>query len=267
MMFCESLLDRKREIVTGLFGRYKLSLNLAERGLQSSFYYFLPEYYELETQWYIRQFVGPAMITIDVGAHVGLLSLLLAYQVGPRGKVYSFEPELKNFSSLKRNVELNDLTWVHPFQMALSNKTGEDVLVINVSDASPALKGALGNHLRPADVSRQTVQTITLDDFVEQEKINRIDLIKIDAEQSEHLVLEGAKRSFEKGIISEAICEIHSTNKQHPAGRDSVRKAFYAYGYKSFVLNPALSKKNFLAELFPDEPVQGLQNLVFRKSR
>lgn len=267
MKLCEGLLDPRKEIVSGLYGGYKLSLNLAEKGLQSSFYYFLPEYYEAETQRYVMTFVTRGMVTMDGGAHLGLFTILLAHRVGPQGKVYSFEPEAKNFLNLKRNVELNDLTWVRPFQIALSNRTGEDVLVINLSDASPALRGALGSHLRPGDISHQAVKTITLDDFVEQEKINRIDLIKIDAEQSEYFILEGARRSFEKGVISEVICEIHSTNKQHAAGRDSVRKALYSYGYRSFVLNPALSKKNFLAELFPDEPVQGLQNLLFRKQR
>lgn len=211
------------------------------------------------------KFVEPAMVTVDVGAHLGLFTILLAHRAGPQGKVYSFEPEAKNFLSLKRNVELNYLIWVHPFQMALSNRTSEDVLVINPSDSAHALDGTLENHLRPSDVSRQTVKTITLDNFVEREKISRIDLIKIDVEQSEHLILEGAKRSFAKGVISQVICEIHSTSKQHDAGLDNVRKAFYSYGHKSFVLNPTPSKKNFLAELFPDEPVQGLQNLLFRK--
>lgn len=267
MMFCESLLDRRREVVRAPFGNYKLYLNLRERGLQSSFYYFLPEYYELETQRYIREFVRPGMITVDVGAHVGLLTLLLAYQVGPRGKVYSFEPELKNFSSLQRNLELNHLTWVHPFRRALSNQTGEDLLVINLSDANAALRKALGGCERPADISQERVQTMTLDDFVEREGIEKIDLIKIDAEQGELLVLEGGQRTFGRGIVSEAICEIHSSHKEHTAGRDRVRKAFYANGYKSFVLNSRLSKKDFLEELFPNEPVQGLQNILFRKGR
>lgn len=266
-MFCEGLLDRKREIVPLPFGSYQFSLNLAERGLQSSFYYFLPEYYESETQRYIRHSVRPGMITVDVGAHVGLLTVLLAYQVGPHGKVYSFEPEAKNFLSLKRNLELNHLTWVSPLPVALSNRTGEDVLVINLSDAGAALKEVLGTRQRPADISQEKVQTMTLDDFVEREGIRKIDLIKIDAEESEPLVLEGGKRTFEKGIVSEAICEIHSSHKQHTAGRDCVRKAFYAHGYKSFVLNPALSKKSFLAELFPDEPVEGLQNILFQKEK
>lgn len=265
MKICESLLDRRKEIISGLYGRYQLSLNLAQRGLQSSFYYFLPECYELETQQYLLRFVKPGMTTMDVGAHVGLFTILLAHRVGTFGKVYSFEPEAKNFLSLKQNLELNGLRWVHPFQAALSDQTGEDILRVNRSDASPALNRALGNCPRPSDVSHQTVQTVALDDFVERGKINRIDLIKIDAEQSEPLILEGARRSLRKGIISEVICEIHSTAKPHAAGRDSVRKVFYSYGFKSFVLNPVLSNKKFLAELFPEEPVRGLQNLLFRK--
>jgi len=265
MKFCESRLEPRQEIISDFYGKYKLSLNLASAGLQSSFYYFLPERYEFETQRYIVEFVKPGMTTIDVGAHLGLFTVLMADRTGPQGKVYSFEPEAKNFLTLKENVELNHLDWVRLFQMAVSNKTGEDILMINSGDSFHALGVAIGDHPHASFVSRQTIQTITLDDLIEREKINKIDLIKIDAELSELLVFEGAKRSFKNEIISQIICEIHSSHKQHDSGRDSVRKVLYSYGYKSFVLNPTLSKKNFLAELLPNEPVHGLQNLLFKR--
>ena len=263
MMFCHKWRGHEKEVIDDFCGSRLLSLDLADDGLQSSFYYFLPEYYEFETQRYIREYLKPGMAAFDVGAHHGLLTILMADCVGKEGEVYSFEPERKNFMSLKQNIELNNFTWVHPMQFALSNKNGEGELIS--FDAGSTLVSVQADISQFSEASRESVQMITLDDFVEREKISRIDLIKIDAEGGEHLILEGAKRCFSTGVITQVICEIHSSHKTHAVGHDKIRKIFYDYGYKSYVLNPTLAKKEYLSELSPSESVMGLQNLLFRK--
>ena len=266
MTLFESMLDRKECAVLDLFGGYRFLLNLGNRDLESTFYYFMPEHYEPGTQKYMRQRVKAGMLTLDVGAHIGFFTVLLADCVGSSGKVYSFEPESKNFTRLQKNIDLNQLRQVVAFQAALSDTAGSSALLLNEhSNTGHALQRGRetgGQKL----TSREVVPTLTLDEFVEKEKINQIDLMKMDTEGSEDLVLAGSRKTLSAGKVSEMICEIHSSHNTSPVGQDKIRKIFYSYGYRSYILDTFLSRRAYLSELPAHEPVQGLQNLLFKKS-
>lgn len=265
-MFFEKMLERKEQLIFDLFDKYKFSLNLQHHDLESSFYFFIPEIYEQETQRYIREVVHENMITMDVGAHLGLFTILLADRVGPNGKVYSFEPGTSNYERLKRNLELNRLSQAVPIHMALSRATARAHLILNDrSNAGHFLEEINSRHTVSQNQTAEEIQTITLDEFVEQEQIKTIDLIKIDAERSEDLILEGAQKTLSSGIADRIICEIPSSAQRIMGGQDKVRKIFYSYGYRSYILNTVLSHKEYLSELKPEEAVTGLQNLLFKK--
>ena len=218
MMLCERFLERREEIVSNLYGKYRFALDLGERGLQSSFYFFIPEYYEFETQKYINETVRPGSLTVDIGAHIGLLTILLADKVGPNGRVFCFEPESKNFQRLRRNVEINGLYWVKPIQMALADKGGgETVLSLSISDSSGhALSQTLSDESVSFDSSYQKVKTASLDCFVEEEKIPKIDLLKIDAEKSEVLILEGGGETpFQRARPQKSSAKFTRPRKNH----------------------------------------------------
>lgn len=265
MMFLEKLLERKEQLIFDLFGKYKFSLNLNHHDLESSFYYFIPERYEHKTQRYIKETVHKNMLTIDIGAHLGLFTILLADRVGPSGKVYSFEPGSENYKQLKLNLELNQLSQAVPINRALSHVSAHTHLILNErSNAGHFLEEINNRHRASQKQLSEEIETITLDEFVEDEKIKKIDLIKMDAERSEDLILEGAKRTLASGMIDRIICEIPSSTKII-MGKDTVRHIFYSYGYRSYILNTVLSRKAYLSELKPEEPVTGLQNLLFQK--
>lgn len=268
MMLLEKMLERREQLIDDLFGKYKILLNLNHHDLESSFYYFIPERYEHETQRYIKEVVGENMLTMDVGAHLGLFTILLADRVGPNGKVYSFEPATRNYDRLTLNLNLNQLPQVVPIKMGLSQASGRARLILNErSSAGDFLEEvSIRNNaaLSPA-VLTEEVQTITLDQFVNEHQIGKIDLIKIDAERSEDLILEGAKKTLSSGIAVRIICEINSSHSKVTVGQDRVRNVFYAYGYRSYILNTMLSHRKYLSELKPNEPVVGLQNLLFQK--
>ena len=123
--------------------------------------------------------------------------------------------------------------------------------------------GIYGGNIKKFDSYPEGIQTVTLDDFVAEKQIKNIDLIKMDAERSEDLILKGAHKTLSSGIVPRIICEIPSSAK--PLLGDKVRNIFYSYGYRSYILNTMLSRKKYLSELKRDEPVVGLQNLLFKK--
>jgi hypothetical protein len=71
------------------------------------------------------------MTVMDVGANLGLYSLLISRAVGPSGKVYAFEPVPEIFARLKEHIALNNATNVIPVPIALSDEKGhcENVLL------------------------------------------------------------------------------------------------------------------------------------------
>src|SRR5918996_4770073 len=60
--------------------------------------------YEAEELGLMRRLVQPGQTIIDVGANVGYTARFFAKIVGPRGKVYAFEPNRLIYPLLKRNV-------------------------------------------------------------------------------------------------------------------------------------------------------------------
>ncbi|MCG8306331.1 MAG: FkbM family methyltransferase [Cytophagales bacterium] len=140
-------------------------------------------------------------VIVDVGANVGIMSLHFAKRV-PNGKVYAFEPTHYAFQKLKRNIELNPsiAKIVQTVQVFISckEKRGSSLQAFSSwkIDKSVGSDQHLvhGGEVMPSD----GVPAITLDDFVKQNNIDRLDFIKIDTDGHEFDVLSGSKATIEK---------------------------------------------------------------------
>lgn len=146
--------------------------------------------YEKENVDFIKAHGVEGMTFVDIGAHLGLISVIAAKIAKSGGKVYAFEPTPSTFQALNRIVKINGLSEVILcINMAVSDKTGEANFLVD------AWAGSNANSLveRP-DKERKAVRipTIQLDSFVETSSISRIDMIKIDVEGAELSALRGA---------------------------------------------------------------------------
>jgi len=151
------------------------------------------------------EYLCEGMTVFDVGANVGELTLLFSRFVGDDGVVHAFEAaaavhkklELVCGATAKRNVVLNHL--------ALSNKNGsirlhvyEDALSSFNSQAARPLKN-YGLDFEPIGIEETPATTV--DDYCEKNKIEQIDLLKIDVEGAELQVLHGARRMLKSKRI------------------------------------------------------------------
>lgn len=130
-------------------------------------------------------------VVFDVGANIGMYSLIASDLVGESGKVYSFEPVSATYTALNTNLSLNGLPIENTFKIALSDTNGSARISIpeNIGrdDSSDAFNALNFNE----DNAGEVVTTMTLDSFVVEHQINRIDFIKIDIEGAELLFFKG----------------------------------------------------------------------------
>lgn len=174
------------------------------------------------------------MVILDIGANVGLFSLLAADKLGNNGKIYAFEPCEKTFNILKLNLEANNCRDVFPFKLALSNENASCCLAQpsggknNNNDAFNYISSKTDN------ASGEIVRTQTLDSFVAEHSVERVDLIKIDIEGAELLCFQGAKNTianYKPVIIFECLesfCERFDYNMS------DILLFLKAYNYKLF---------------------------------
>jgi len=148
----------------------------------------------------IARTVQPGEVCIDVGAQKGFITLHLAKAVGAGGQVIAFEPDPRAMEALRSNVQRNGFEQVRLHSCALGDRD---------ASCSFALSHQLGWSSRfpnevakPAIASSIFVQTRRLDDIVAETGMaagtHRISFVKIDAEGSEPLVLEGAQETLKR---------------------------------------------------------------------
>jgi FkbM family methyltransferase len=139
--------------------------------------------------------VEPGMTVFEVGANIGDYTLAFAAACGPEGLVFAFEPSPRTFHALTENVHLNGHANVVLVNEAVSDHCGTSVLFedADVSACSSLLAGVIR---KPG--ARLDVKTTTLDAFAQNNLVERVDLVKVDAEGADHLVLAGGESLLRK---------------------------------------------------------------------
>ncbi len=145
----------------------------------------LLERYEIETTRFFKQHIKKGMTVIDVGANFGYYSRLAAKRVGKTGRIYAFEADAENFAYLVKNTK--KFPNITPLNMAVTDHTGTVEFFHLTGSSSSGVHSTL-----PAEgAERREVAGISLDDFVAQERIARVDMLKIDVEGAEPQVFAG----------------------------------------------------------------------------
>ena len=117
---------------------------------------------------------------LDVGANIGNFTMLSS-QLFTKAKIFSFEPIPFTFSILQKNIGKQKNIKI--FNKAVGEKTGSQLMSFDEDSSGLSRFSNKGTE----------VNVTSLDDFIKEEKISTIDLLKIDTETFETHVLKGAK--------------------------------------------------------------------------
>lgn len=123
---------------------------------------------------------------LDAGANVGLFAVWAAKE-RPAAKIVSLEPFPKTFQSLERNVHQNGLQHrIRPVQCALAAETGERLIQ---GDAESPNSRLIARDMENSESDAIAVPCFTLVDCLTAERLETVDLLKMDIEGSEWEVI------------------------------------------------------------------------------
>lgn len=198
--------------------------------------------HEKATTELFKQTVKEGNTVVDLGANLGYFTLLAAKIVGDKGKVFSFEPEPKNYSYLKKNIGINNYKNVMAFQKAVSDKNGKTKLYICDYDSGhhtinryDGIKAY--SHGRKIEEKSIDIETVTLDSFLDG-RADSVNAIKIDVEGAEMLALLGMNNILKKNKDIKMIIEFFPLliEKMGNSPREFIRKLMEDYNFSIFVI-------------------------------
>lgn len=183
------------------------------------------------------QLIQPGMTIVDVGANIGMYSLIAAQKVGKQGRVLAFEPVPEIHERLRRNIELNNAANVTPFCIAISNCQGSMQFYVGRNDSVGSLYRQLGEGVIQ-------VNTATLDDVLQEQGVDRVDMVKLDAEGAEYRIIEGMDRLLRRADRPVLLVEHNFTAlKAAGSSADQLFNRIVGYGYEAYLVHKGQLEK------------------------
>lgn len=169
-------------------------------------YFDMPDWHEMNL---IRRILAPGDGFIDIGANVGVYSVLAWTCIRPSGRILAFEPDLNTAQVLQENASLNEMTHFELRTQAVGAEAGT-VRFTSHRDATN----------QESEDGDRVVERVTLNDVIAQPE--QYTLAKVDVEGAEPGVLEGASRLLAAGWPKVWMLEVNRPAELqdilHPAG-------------------------------------------------
>ena len=181
--------------------------------------------YEPDVCGAIERIVQSGWICADVGAHVGIITQLLAKLVGPDGLVVAFEAHPENVQRLRKIVKANSYTkQVRVENLAVSDGSCDRLWLYPGRAHSSAEWNIVGHDVEGKSTEPELeVPAISLDEYFATCQL-KPNLVKIDVEGAEALVLAGMRHLLRE-VRPVVVIEFHNE-----VGWDG-RKELFAAGY------------------------------------
>ena len=149
--------------------------------------------YESDNYAFLEQQLKPGMHVIDIGAHIGLFSVVASQLAGKNGKIVCIEPTPGSMAVLNKMLRLNHCENVFPTQAAVSDKEGTATFYISTIEGSNS--NSLVKNKSVDEKKPYQVRLVTIDGLVSEFSLHP-SIIKIDAEGAELDVLKGGLKTL-----------------------------------------------------------------------
>lgn len=151
-----------------------------------------------------QSFLKPGMVILDIGANMGIYSILATKVLNGSGQIIAFEPDKQHFETISKSINKNKIQNIVLYNKAVGNK--EQYLSLKIDPLNS------GNYqLRrqksegPETNLEELVEVVSLDYFLKD--IPQIDLVKMDIQGFEYFALQGMKELIQKNDQCIIFCE------------------------------------------------------------
>jgi FkbM family methyltransferase len=170
-------------------------------------------------------------IVVDIGAHIGLYTIISSKRVGTNGKVVAIEADPGNFEMLNRNIKLNRLTNVIPLNYAVYSKETKIKLYLPSGESgftkyNTIMSDWVNTKDKFVEVNANTLDYLLQSKGIREEEVN---WIKIDVEGAEFEVLKGAHNVLSKSKDIALLMELHGPPNVY---RPKVQELLNLYNFK-----------------------------------
>lgn len=193
---------------------------------------------------FLRRYLRQGDLCADIGANVGIYSLLMARHAGPSG-VHSFECLPSNVEKLRANLTLNQFdgpkgVTIHP--VALSDRTGPVKLNLNDGDSTTSISQTMLDEIdrdTPVGDSHTSPQYVSARRFDEFSDIGQFGYVKMDVEGAEMLVLGGAQNILQNAPPKVWGVELLGTGHRLGFSPGDLLREYARWGYRFFLYQPS----------------------------
>ena len=198
--------------------------------------------YEPDLSMFVIRVLKKGDVFVDVGAHVGVFSILASKLAGPDGQVIAVEAERDNVDDLMGHVELNGCRNITVRNAVLSDSPGPTTFYTNADNDGGHCLWDPGRHAfnrkSAANPEPRTVEAETLDSIIGELKPPAIKILKMDTEGAEHLIVKGGLETIESYRIPFILSEMNDFGLQQlGSSQQAYRSAMKEIGYDTFLMD------------------------------
>ncbi len=191
--------------------------------------------YEFDTNKILELYLKQDDIVIEAGANIGSETLLISKKL-TKGTIYCFEPNPYSYERLKINISINELTNVHTYDYALGEEDSE--IKFHIYPKGFCNSGMSSKYMETPITHEITVAQKTVDSFIIENNITKLDFIKMDIQGAEMDLITGASetlKKFKPTIFTEA-CEPYNDTKK-------LYELLVSLGYDVFLIKDLKTEK------------------------
>lgn len=248
-------LFKNTEFIADYDKTLKIKLSLRD-WIQQQIYFF--DYYDERGIRFIQSHLKQGDTFIDIGGNIGAYSLIAAKLVGKEGQVIAFEPVTQVRNRLIENGALNHFKQLKVEPLAIFNENTELTLHISSQDNF----GMSSMHAHDEDSGAiEVAKAVRLDDYVKEQNVSKIDVLKMDIEGAELFALNGMKFTLTnfKPLVLIEICSDVLT------GTDLNAADIYAF-FKELNYSPFCVGEKGNIEEFTVKTQSEYTNFVFKSN-
>jgi FkbM family methyltransferase len=194
---------------------------------------FTPQYFDAAEREFLSSLLKPGVVFLDIGSNVGGYALWAAARAGKGARILAVEPEPEVFERLCFNIGVNPTGTVKAVNTAVADINGSITLFLDRRNRGGTSVRIVKNAADGGE--RMDVPSVTLVDLAEGEKLERIDILKLDVEGSEDMVLGPFLREAPDALLPRTIV----LNHLRAQWAEDLPKALEDRGYRSAGRTPA----------------------------